>query len=55
MDGVVTSLVALHDIRGKRRNSRKGGIYIVKPKMHGPAEVAFTSAIFAGAIPNSSG
>jgi malate synthase len=48
MDAVVTSLVALHDIRGGKRNSRKASIYIVKPKMHGPAEAAFTSAIFDG-------
>jgi malate synthase len=48
MDGVVTSLVALHDIRGNRGNSRKGSIYIVKPKMHGPAEVAFTNSLFDG-------
>jgi malate synthase len=48
LDGVVTSLISLHDIRGKRRNSRKGGIYIVKPKMHGPAEVAFINTMFDG-------
>jgi len=45
MDGVLTSLVALHD---DKRNSRTGSIYIVKPKMHGPAEVAFTNTLFDG-------
>jgi malate synthase len=44
MDGVVTSLVAMHD----KRNSRTGSIYIVKPKMHGPLEVAFTNTLFDG-------
>jgi malate synthase len=46
MDGVITVLVALHD--KSQRNSRTGSIYIVKPKMHGPAEVAFTNALFDG-------
>ncbi len=50
LDGVVTSLISCHDVRRKSglSNSRKGSIYIVKPKMHGPEEVGFANTLFDG-------
>ncbi len=48
MDAMITGLIALHDIgpNGRRKNSAAGSLYVVKPKMHGPEEVAFAAEIF---------
>ncbi len=46
MDAFLTTAAALHDLENKK-NSRKGSVYIVKPKMHGPDETAFTDLIFS--------
>ncbi|CAF4630034.1 unnamed protein product, partial [Rotaria socialis] len=51
LDVVITTLIALHELNGKLtqgiKNSRNGSIYVVKPKQHGPEEVAFTSRLFS--------
>ncbi|WGI21050.1 malate synthase G [Amylibacter sp. IMCC11727] len=46
MDGMMTTLIAMHDLKRDSGNSVHGSVYVVKPKMHGPDEVAFAAEVF---------
>ncbi|MDU8928977.1 malate synthase G [Alisedimentitalea sp. MJ-SS2] len=46
MDAAITTLISMHDLKRESGNSVKGSVYVVKPKMHGPEEVAFADRIF---------
>ena len=46
MDALITTMIAMHDLQRQSGNSVKGSVYVVKPKMHGPDEVAFADRIF---------